>query len=79
MRKRAGLRSRVYQRKPAHSGLPACQLRPTVDLGSGAAVGSAPLLDLGESDPLTVGSYDTDNFDMYLWDKIARAVQGGFP
>lgn len=49
------------------------------DLGSGAAVGSAPLLDLGESDPLTIGSYDTDNFDVYLWDKIAGAVQSSFP
>jgi hypothetical protein len=60
-------------------GLPARQLKLAVDLGSGAAVGSAPLLDLGESDPLTIGSYDTDNFDVYLWDKIARAVQSGFP
>lgn len=49
------------------------------DLGSGAAVGSAPLLDLSESDPLIVGSYDTDNFDVHLWDKIARAVQSSFP
>ena len=59
------------------TGSPAGQDREAAISVLGAAVGSAPLLNLGEPDPLTVRSLDTDNLDVHLLDQIARAMQSG--
>jgi hypothetical protein len=61
------------------TGSPAGQHRETAIPVLGATVGSAPLLNLGEPDPLTVRSLDADNLDMYLLDQIARAMQSSVP